>query len=100
MGLLNLFAKSDALLMPLPRGSFTVDKNARVIASTLPQMFPGELAEEIAIQVLETFRAAEIARISLHEIIVCYANLKVTARGLRGGAIIFLVPQTLSSQAG
>jgi hypothetical protein len=97
MGILNMFAKPASLLMPLPRGSFTVDKDGRVLASTLPQAFPEEFAEEIATEVLGTFRAAQIARISLHELIVRYANLKLTARELRGGAIIFLVPQTLSS---
>lgn len=98
MGLLNLFAKPASLLI-LPRGSFTVDKEGRVLASTLPQSFPQELAEDIALQVLAVFRSSQTARITLREIVVRYANLKITARELRGGAIIFLVPQTLSSQA-
>lgn len=100
MGILNLFAKPPVKLLPLPRGSFTVDKDGRVLASTLPQAFPEELAEDIAGQVLGIFRSAQVARITLHELIVRYANLKLTARELRGGAIIFLVPQTLSSQPG
>jgi len=100
MGLLNLFAKQSSLLMPLPRGSFTVDKEGRVLASTLPQSFPVEFAEDIALQVLDTFRSAQAAQISMRELIVRYANLKLTARELRGGAIIFLVPQTLSGQHG
>ena len=97
MGLLNLFSKPSTLLQ-LPRGSFTVDKDGRVLASTLPRSFPEEFAEEIALQVLGTFRAAQKARISLNEVIVQYANLKITARELRGGAIIFLVPKTFSNQ--
>ena len=100
MGLLNLFAKPAAVLLPLPRGSFTVDKDGRVLASTLPQAFPLDQAEDIATQVLAAFQSAQAARITLREIIVRYANLKVTARELRGGAIIFLVPQTLSGQPG
>ena len=84
--------------MPLPRGSFTVDREGRVLASTLPQSFPNEFAEEIAIEVLTAFRDAQAAQIVLREFVVRYANLKLTARELRGGAIIFLVPQTLSSQ--
>ena len=100
MGILNLFSKSAALLQPLPRGSFTVDKEGRVLASTLPQAFPEEFAEDIGVKVVDAFRAAQSARISLHELIVRYANLKLTARELRGGAIIFLVPQTFSSRPG
>lgn len=100
MGLLNLFGKRQSSLIQLPRGSFTVDKEGRVLVSTLPQAFPVEFAEDIAIQVLALFRSAQGARIALNEIIVRYANLKVTARELRGGAIIFLAPQTLSSQPG
>lgn len=97
MGLLNLFSKPSTLIQ-LPRGSFTVDKDGRVLASTLPRAFPEEFAEEIALQVLGAFRSAQKAQITLSEIIVQYTNLKVTARELRGGAIIFLVPKNLSGQ--
>jgi hypothetical protein len=98
MGLMNLFSKQAAVLMPLPRGSLTVDREGRVITSTLPQSFPAEFAEEIALDVVTVFKDAQAARIVLREIIVRYANLKVTARELRGGAIIFLAPQTFSSK--
>jgi hypothetical protein len=100
MGLLSLFSKPAARLLSLPRGSFTVDKEGRVLVSTLPQSFPVELAEDIATQVLVTFQSALSARITLNELVIRYANLKITARELRGGAIIFLVPQTLSSLPG
>jgi hypothetical protein len=97
MGILNFFAKPAAALMLLPRGSFTVDREGRVLASTLPQSFPDELAKEIALDVLEAFRKAQDSKIVVREFVIRYANLKLTARELRGGAIIFLVPQTLSS---
>lgn len=100
MGLLNLFDKPATVLKSLPRGSFTVDNEGRVLASTLPQAFPEQMAEDIANEVLDAFRSAKTARITLRELVVRYANLKVTARELRGGAIIFIVPQTLSGQAG
>ena len=99
MGILNFFSKSETALLPLPRGSFTVDSEGRVLASTLPQAFPMESAEDIAMEVLAAFRAAKDARITLREVIIRFTNLKLTARELRGGAIIFLVPQTLSSPA-
>jgi hypothetical protein len=98
MGLMNLFARQSAVLLPLPRGSFTVDREGRVIASTLPQSFPAEFAGEIGLDVVTVFKDAQAARIVLREIVVRYANLKLTARELRGGAIIFLVPQTFSSK--
>jgi hypothetical protein len=98
MGFLSLFTKPAAPLLSLPRGSFTVDPDGRVIASTLPQVYPGEFVESIGREVVAAFQAAHAAQTPLYEIIVRYTNLKLTARELRGGAIIFLVPQTLSSQ--
>ena len=98
MGFLNLFSRSSTPLLPLPRGSFTVDRDGRVLASTLPQMYPGAFAEGIGREVIAAFQAAQAAQTPLFEIIIRYSNLKLTARELRGGAIIFLVPQTLSSK--
>ena len=98
MGLLSLFAKPAADLLPLPRGSFTVDSEGRVLASTLPHSYPAGFAQDIAMQVLEVFRSAKAARLPLSEVMVRYSSLKLTARELRGGAIIFLNPQTLSNK--
>jgi len=97
MGFLNIFAKSaPAPMMLLPKGSFTVDRDGRVLISTLPQAFPEALVREIADRVLTAFRGAKAAQMPLSELIVRYSSLKLTARELRGGAIIFLVPVTLS----
>ena len=46
MGLLTLFSRSPAQLLPLPRGSFTVDADGRMLASTLPHSYPEGLAQE------------------------------------------------------
>lgn len=100
MGFLNLFSRPAAQLVALPRGSFTVDRDGRVLVSTLPQAFPAALAEAIATHALMAFRSAQTAQLPLSEIIIRYPSLKVTARELRGGAIIFLAPQTLSTKAG
>ena len=99
MGLLTLFSRTPAKLLPLPRGSFTVDPDGRVIASTLPHSYPEELAQDIAGAVLAAFRSAKAARLPLTEIVIHYSSLKLYARQLRGGAIIFLVPQTLSNKS-
>lgn len=83
--------------MVLPSGTFSVDCEGRVLVSTLPQNFPKELIHDIAKEVLDTFRSAKQSELALSEIIIRYASLKLTARELRGGALIFLAPQTLST---
>ena len=96
MGFLNFKSKPAAALMRLPSGCFTVDRAGKVVTSTLPQSFPGPLTQEIAGHVLATFRDAQAAQLPLSELIVHYASLKLIARELRGGAIVFLTPQTLN----
>ncbi|SRR5258707_9698917 len=97
MGFLNIFAKPAPKLLRLPSGSFTVDREARVLASTLPHTFPRELLEDIARQVLAACQSVKGAQLNMSEMIVRYSSLKITARELGGGAIIFLTPQTLST---
>jgi hypothetical protein len=92
MGLLNLFSKSAPTLLRLPRGSFTVDRHGRVLVGTLPGSFPADMMAEIAEQVLDTFHGATAAQLPLSELNINYPSLKITARELRGGAIIYLTP--------
>ncbi len=93
MGILSLFSKnSSPPLTRLPDGCFTVDRNGQVLTSTLPQTFPPELLEKLTQLVLQTFRSARQARLAFHEIRVQFPALKITARELRGGAIVFLAP--------
>lgn len=94
MGLLSIFNRASPSLLRLHAGSFTVDREGEVLIGTLPSTFPGELTRDIGRQVLETFRQAEQAQLPLSEIIVSYPSLKITARELRGGAIVFLSPRT------
>ncbi len=95
MGLLSLFSKrSSDLLMRLPSGSFTLDREGKVMTSTLPQSFPAAQMREIGQRVLASFEAAKKAQMPLAEIIIHYAALKLLARELRGGAIVFLMPQS------
>ncbi len=65
------------------------------MTSTLPRSFPEEYVREISENILETFRAAKEAEMPLSEIVVQYAALKIIARELRGGAIVYLMPQVL-----
>ena len=102
MGLLSLFASKPApSLLRLPSGSFTVDREGKVLIGTLPSTFPTALASDIAAQVLAAFREAEAAQLPLSVLIINYPTLKVTAREMRGGAIVFLssrVPHAPASQ--
>lgn len=93
MGLLSCFTKPQPSLVRLPTGSFSVDREGCVLIGTLPSSFPACLVKDIAQQVLALFREAEEAQLALSELIISYPSLKITARELRGGAIVFLSPK-------
>lgn len=96
MGFLNLFPKKPApKLTRLPSGSFTTDATGRVLVSTLPHSFPTEEITEIGAVILSIFKDAETAALPLSELEVRYGGFKITARSLRGGAIIFLKPKEI-----
>ncbi len=97
MGLLSRFFKPTApILRQLPAGSFTLDRGGAIMTSTLPQTFPPDHVRAIGEQVLAAFRLAKQAEMPLSELVIQYAAMKVLARELRGGAIVFLMPQSLS----
>ncbi len=97
MGFLGLFPKSKySRLLHLPAGSFTLDREGRVMSSTLPSSFPKAHMSQIAQKVLATFASAQAAQMPLAEIIISYAALRILARELRGGAIVYLMPQALN----
>ncbi len=94
MGLLNLFSRPAApILLRLPAGSFTVDRDGRVLTSTLPSSFPARLVTRIAQHVRAAFIEAAEAQLPLAELVVHYPSFKISARELRGGAIIYLAPK-------
>ena len=99
MGFLRIFSKPVPPLVRLPTGSFTVDRDGRVLVATLPSSFPAALVGEIGRQVLDAFRGAQAAQLPLSELVVHYASLKISAREMRGGAMIFLSPKTPISPA-
>ena len=87
--------KGQSHLAKLHSGTFAVDRSGKIIVSTLPQSFPESEMRAIGQRVLAFFESAQRAQIPLQEVNVYYPSLKVTARNLRGGALIFLLPQTL-----
>jgi hypothetical protein len=97
MGLLNLFAKPAPMLMRLPSGCFTVDRDGRVLTVTLPSSFPVSLVEDLAREVRAAFSEAAAAQLPLAEFVINYPSLKISARELRGGAIVYLSPRAPAS---
>ena len=94
MGLMRLFARSVPPLARLPNGCFTLDRTGRVLVGTVPSSFPVAAVREIGRHVLDTFREAQAAQLPLAELVVYYGSLKIVARELRGGAIVFLSPKS------
>jgi len=97
MGFLKQFFNSRAEVTQLPSGSITVDRNGRIVSSTVSSSYPSELLQHVGKEVLALFREARASQMPLAEVSLHFASLRVTARELRGGAIIFLFPQTALS---
>jgi hypothetical protein len=97
MGLLSFFTKPTPALLRLPSGSFTVDREGSVLTRTLPSSFPDDLVQDIAQQVRTAFGEATKAQLPLTELVINYPSLRISARELRGGAIVFLSPKAPSS---
>ena len=86
MGLLkNIFGSRPAVTQ-LPSGSITVNRAGQIVSSTVSSAYPADLLRE-----------ARAAQMPLAEVSIHFASLRITARELRGGAIIFLFPQTALS---
>ncbi|MFO1475446.1 MAG: hypothetical protein U1F98_02195 [Verrucomicrobiota bacterium] len=96
MGFLKFFSKTGAGVQRLPSGSLTVDRNGKVVMTTVSSTYPPALLREISTEVLRLFRDAREAHLPLSEFNLHFASLRITARELRGGAIIFLTPKTQS----
>jgi hypothetical protein len=82
---------------PLPSGTFTLDRTGKIVSSTLSNNIPEKVVLEIGREIIDIFRKAQGADVVLTELTVNFAALKVTARELRGGAIVFLAPVTGAS---
>jgi hypothetical protein len=93
MGLLTLFKKTAPDLHRLPSGSFTVDREGHILIATIPSNFPANLVRDIAQQILAAFREAADAQLPLSMLTINYPSLTITAREMRGGAMIFLAPK-------
>jgi hypothetical protein len=98
MGFLsNILPKQSSRLTKLPSGAFSVDQDGHIVSSTLPKTFPESQMREIGQRVLAFFRGSQNAQLPVTELNVYYPSLKLTARNLRGGAIVYLSPQALAT---
>ncbi|MGA2852766.1 MAG: hypothetical protein ABSE90_01345 [Verrucomicrobiota bacterium] len=100
MGLLkNIFSSraSAAAVTHLPSGSITVDRTGKIVSSTVSSAYPEALLHTVSKEVLALLREAHAAQMPIAEVSIHFAVLRITARELRGGAIIFLFPQTALS---
>lgn len=90
MGLLSIFSRPAKPLLQLHSGSFSMDRSGNVLAGTLPSSFPRPLVQQIGQCIAETFRDAHMVQLPLDELVIHYPGLKITAREMRGGAMVFL----------
>ena len=95
MGFLKkMFSRSRATVQMMPTGSLTVDRYGEVLTSTVSSAYPKDALREIGREVLRIFYEARTAQMPLGELSLNFGALRITARELRGGAVIFLFPQT------
>ena len=80
----------------LPSGCITIDRNGVVITSTISQSVQPAKIQHIASMVFRALHGARGASLLLTEIQVDYPALKIVARELKGGAIVFLTPRKLA----
>lgn len=89
--------RSRAAVQQLPSGSIAVDREGNVVTSTVSSTYSKDLLQTIGRDVLALFREAREAQMPLAEVTIHFVSLRITARELRGGAVIFLFPQTALS---
>ena len=97
MGFLKKMFRTNAAVKQLPSGSITVNRHGKLITATVSSTYPPELLRAIGNDALQLMRDAQTAQMPVVEITINFASLRITARELRGGAIIFLFPQSASS---
>ncbi|HTV62563.1 MAG TPA: hypothetical protein VMH30_08355 [Verrucomicrobiae bacterium] len=94
MGFLSKLFGSRPVIQQLPSGSITVSRNGDVLTTTVSSTYPRALLREIAREVLRQFYEARQAQLSLEELNLHFGSLRITARQIQGGAVIFLAPRS------
>lgn len=103
MGFLNfipfLSRSTETDLIRLPSGTFTLDRNGVVVSSTLPQSFPQKHVHEIARCVMNCLKRAKQGRIPITEVHLHFSTLKITAKEMKGSAVVFVTPTSLEESS-
>jgi hypothetical protein len=99
MGFLTRSKEAKGDLKRLPSGTFTVDADCHIVSSTVPQGVSDAQVRDIGRQIVAIFEGARQANLQFSELVVHYATFKITAREMRGGAIVFLSPRSVQSTA-
>ena len=97
MGFLKRLFGGHAAVQQLPSGSITVDLKGAIVTSTVSSAYPRDLLQDIARDILSLLREAHDAEMPFSELRLHFGSLHIAARELRGGAVIFLMPQTALS---
>jgi len=94
MGVLKPFVRTTIPVEAgrMPSGCFAVHREGEIICSTLPHWFPAKTAIEIGRVVIAAFRISGETNVTLNEFFIRYSGLTILARDLRGGALVFLIP--------
>jgi hypothetical protein len=97
MGILKPLTRTLRPLRPerLPSGCFTLHRGRGLVASTLPSSFSRDVIMEIGELVITAFKDAQESNLALTDLNIHYSGLQISARELRGGALVFLQPATL-----
>src|SRR5665213_915935 len=77
MGFLKKLFGGLAAVQQLPVGTITVDRNARIIASTVSSGYPRNLLQIIARDILELLHEARVAQMPLAEISLHFGSLLI-----------------------
>lgn len=88
-----------ATITRTPKGAFTVDASGNVVMSTLSAAMASRVQGPLSEAIISAFRDAHAAQLALTELSFNFHGLRVTARELRGGAIVFLTPMAGSPAA-
>ena len=95
MGIMKTRSQRPLLPERLPSGCYTLHRGGEIVASTLPSSFSREAMLEVGRVVIEAFLSAQKTGLPLTDLHLKFSGLTITARELRGGALIFLEPATL-----
>lgn len=92
MAILKLKDKESINTQKIPKGSFTLSSDGRIVSSTLPSSTSKQFLEELACQIKNTFQSAREQGFVLNEVVINFPTLKIVAKEMRSGFFVSLIP--------